>query len=268
MIEDRELDAWREQWSGVAEPSAEFQRDVQRKVQQKIKRQDRRFVLGNILTVFTFFGMLIFALFMRHQSSWMGTGWAAGIFVLVFISAGCRVWVLRRTWRPQSQSTRAFAELWQKRVAARIRLLQISIYLSFGWIVFCAVLTAANWTTIGRDVEAHPKAWVGVLVACVLMQWPVLWYATAWLRRRKLAELSEVKKVARQLLITLKQAKLVLDWRKKLRAKADVYATIKEVLDELPRVYSTEVYQQKVEAVYQHVFESYSGEGKSIYAVT
>ena len=111
MIEDRELDIWREQWSGVAEPPAEFQR----KVQQRIKRQDRHFVLGNILTVIAFLGILIFALFMRYQSNWMGTGWATGICVLVFVAVGCRVWVLRRTWRPQTQSTRAFVELWHKK---------------------------------------------------------------------------------------------------------------------------------------------------------
>jgi hypothetical protein len=190
MIEDRELDIWREQWSSVAEPPAEFHR----KVQQRIKRQDRRFVLGNLLTVIAFLGILIFALFMRHQSSWMGTGWATGICVLVFVSAACRVWVLRRTWRPQTQSTRAFAELWHKRVAARIRLLRISVYLSLGWIIFCAALTAADWTTIGPDVRAHPKDWVELLVACVLMQ-PVIWYWAAWLRRLKLAELNEVKTI-------------------------------------------------------------------------
>jgi hypothetical protein len=68
--------------------------------------------------------------------------------------------------------TRTFVELWHKRVAARIRLLQISIYLSIGWIIFCAALTAANWTTIGQDVGAHPKSWVALLVVCMLMQIP------------------------------------------------------------------------------------------------
>lgn len=190
MIEDGELDAWREQWSSVAEPPAEFLR----KVQQKIKRQDRRFVLGNFLSIIALLGILIFALFMRNQSSWMGTGWAAGICVVVFVAVGCRVWVLRRTWRPEAQSTRAFLELWQKRVEARIRLLRISIYLSLGWIIFCAVLTAANWKIIGQQVSAHPKDWVELLVACVLMQ-PVLWYWAAWFRRRKLTELNEVKQI-------------------------------------------------------------------------
>jgi Na+/melibiose symporter-like transporter len=190
MIEDRELDIWRKQWSSVAEPSTDFQR----KVQQRIKRQDRRFVLGNLLTVIVFLGMLILALFIRHQSSWMGTGWATGICALVFLSAAYRVWVLRGTWHPQTQSTRAFAELWHKRVTARIRLLRISIYVSLGWIIFCAALTVANWTTIGQDVRAHPRDWVEVLVASVLMQ-PVIWYWAVWLRRRKLAELNEVRKI-------------------------------------------------------------------------
>jgi type I restriction enzyme, R subunit len=40
-------------------------------------------------------------------------------------------------------------------------------------------------------------------------------------------EKKEVKLIARHLLQTLKQAKLVLDWRKKLRTRADVYSTVK-----------------------------------------
>jgi len=191
MTNDRELDAWREQWSSVAEPPAEFQH----KIQQRIKRQDRRFVLGNILRAILFLGMLIFAFFMRHQSSWMGPGWATGVCVVVLLAAGFRINGLRGTWRPQAQSTRAFMELWRKRVEACLRLLRISIYLSLGWIIFCAILTAANWATIGQDVGAHPKAWVALLVVCVLMQYPVIWYWVVWLRRRKLAELNEVKKI-------------------------------------------------------------------------
>jgi hypothetical protein len=191
MTEDRELDGWREQWSSVAGPPAEFQH----KVQQRIKRQDRRFVLGNLMTTIAFLGLLIFAVFMRHQSSWMGTGWATGICVLVFVSTVCRVWMLRGTWRPQTQSTRAFVELWHKRVTARIRLLRISIYVSLGWIIFCAVLTTANWAAIGLDVKAHPRAWAALLVVCVLMQYPMIWYGAVWLRRRKLAELNEVEKM-------------------------------------------------------------------------
>ena len=78
-------------------------------------------------------------------------------------------------------------------------------------------------------------------------------------------EKEEVKKVARMLLRTLKEAKLVLDWRKKQRTRADVYTTVKTVLDELPRAYTTELYKQKCDTVYQHVYDSYQGEGQSLY---
>lgn len=75
----------------------------------------------------------------------------------------------------------------------------------------------------------------------------------------------QVKAVARKLLQTLKEAKLVLDWRKKQRTRADVYSTVREVLDELPRIFTPEIYQQKCDGIYQHVYDSYTGEGVSIY---
>jgi type I restriction enzyme, R subunit len=79
-------------------------------------------------------------------------------------------------------------------------------------------------------------------------------------------EKQSVKLIARKLLQTLKQAKLVLDWRKKLRTRADVYATVKTMLDELPRIYTPELYQEKCDRVYRHVYDSYQGEGQSVYA--
>ena len=80
------------------------------------------------------------------------------------------------------------------------------------------------------------------------------------------AEEREVKKVAKRLLETLKQEKLVLDWKKRQSTRAAVRYTIETVLDELPRTYTPDLYQQKCERVYQHVFDSYSGQGKSLYA--
>jgi len=65
---------------------------------------------------------------------------------------------------------------------------------------------------------------------------------------------------------TIKQAKLVLDWRKRLRPRADVYSTVKKILDELPRTYTPEVYQAKCDTIYNHIFEKYQGEGVSVYS--
>ena len=80
-------------------------------------------------------------------------------------------------------------------------------------------------------------------------------------------EKAEVKKVARTLLETLKREKLVLDWRKKQQAKADVQVTIDQILDKLPPSYTQEVYAQLCTDVFQHVYESYFGQGKSVYAM-
>ena len=84
--------------------------------------------------------------------------------------------------------------------------------------------------------------------------------------RLTLAERDEVKTAVRKLLETLKQEKLVLDWRKQAQAQAQVRLTLDQVLDDgLPGCYTDELFNQKSEAVYQHVYDSYYGEEKSIY---
>src|ERR1019366_43864 len=75
-------------------------------------------------------------------------------------------------------------------------------------------------------------------------------------------EAAEVKKVAKSLLEKLKTEKLVLDWKKQQTTRAMVYTTITAVLDDLPRTYTKELYEQKCETVYQHIYESYVGQGK------
>ena len=79
-------------------------------------------------------------------------------------------------------------------------------------------------------------------------------------------ERDEVKDATKKLLETLKKEKLVLDWRKQAQAQAQVKLAIQELLDpELPQAYTNELFNQKCEAVYQHIYDSYYGEGKSIY---
>ncbi len=79
-------------------------------------------------------------------------------------------------------------------------------------------------------------------------------------------EKAEVKKVARDLLATLKKGKLVLDWRKRQQARASVRVAVEQKLDELPDAFNEDIYWTKVEAVYQHVYDSYYGQGRGIYA--
>ncbi len=79
-------------------------------------------------------------------------------------------------------------------------------------------------------------------------------------------EFARVKEVARDLLATLKKEKLVLDWRKRQRSRAEVRVTIEGTLEALPESFTPEVYRAKCDAVYQHVYDSYYGPGENIYA--
>ena len=72
-------------------------------------------------------------------------------------------------------------------------------------------------------------------------------------------EEKQVKKVAKDMLDTLKAKALVLDWRKRQQTRAAVRLCIEEWLDKLPSVYTPPVYQAKCEAVYQHVYDVYGG---------
>jgi type I restriction enzyme, R subunit len=70
-------------------------------------------------------------------------------------------------------------------------------------------------------------------------------------------ERGEVKKVARHLLQRVKDA-LVINWRQKAQARAQVRLAIEDELDDgLPRSYSPELYQQKCSVVFEHVFETF-----------
>ena len=75
----------------------------------------------------------------------------------------------------------------------------------------------------------------------------------------------QVKKVARELLGTLKKEKLVLDWRERQQSRAAVLLSIEYALDGLPPSYSQDTYREKCNLVYQHIFDSYYGEGRSVY---
>ncbi|EAZ89186.1 type I restriction endonuclease subunit R, partial [Crocosphaera chwakensis] len=72
-------------------------------------------------------------------------------------------------------------------------------------------------------------------------------------------EENEVKDIAQELLATLKREKLVIDWRKRQQTRASVEIVIKDMLDKLPESYSDELYRQKCDEIYQHIYDSYAG---------
>jgi type I restriction enzyme R subunit len=78
-------------------------------------------------------------------------------------------------------------------------------------------------------------------------------------------ERTQAKRVAEELLSLLKRGKLVLDWRKEQTTRAGVRVAVEEVLDRLPEKFTRQLYAQKCDAVYQHVFDSYWDDGHSVY---
>jgi type I restriction enzyme R subunit len=79
------------------------------------------------------------------------------------------------------------------------------------------------------------------------------------------AEVKAVKIVARELLDTLKREKLVLDWRRRQQSRAAVLTTVQDVLDKLPRAYTPELYNDKCQRVYQHIFDAYADASRNVY---
>ncbi len=81
------------------------------------------------------------------------------------------------------------------------------------------------------------------------------------------SERKDIKRVAETLLATLKRDKLVLDWRKGQRTRAAVQVEIEKELDGgLPPAYDASLFQQKADAVFAHVFDSYWDDGRSVYS--
>ena len=75
-----------------------------------------------------------------------------------------------------------------------------------------------------------------------------------------------VKKSARKLLESVRE-KLVLDWRRKAETVADVRSTIRELLDaDLPAdPYPPQMFDDKVNAIFNHLVAAYSDDGGSVY---
>jgi hypothetical protein len=195
MIEDLELETWREQWRTTAGPRTDFQQGLQ----TKIKRQNLRHVMGNVVAALAFVAALIFSVWaVRQDPSPLRIGWAVGIWLLVSVCAGYRLRLQRGTWRSETQSTRAFVELWHRRVMAKLRLIRVAFYLVPAWIVFCAALAAANWSALRPDIQAHPADWWKLLGTVFLMVLATLCWL-AWQRRRKLAELDEVRTLFKEM---------------------------------------------------------------------
>ncbi|WP_105035169.1 type I restriction endonuclease subunit R [Cryobacterium aureum] len=81
------------------------------------------------------------------------------------------------------------------------------------------------------------------------------------------AEHQALKLASAELLGALKRERLVVDWRKRQQSRAAVRVEVESRLDRvLPTSFTADLYKEKCDAVYQHIFESYFDDGSSVYA--
>jgi len=79
------------------------------------------------------------------------------------------------------------------------------------------------------------------------------------------SDLKKVKSAAKKLLEHVTE-KLVLDWKKKQQTVSAVRTTIKNVLDQdLPDPYDRDVFVEKCDAVFDHLYTAHSNDGGSVY---
>ena len=79
------------------------------------------------------------------------------------------------------------------------------------------------------------------------------------------AQAIEVNSAAKKLLDRIAD-ELVLDWKRKQQTRSAVRVAVLDVLnDELPDVYGPELFNRKVDTVYEHIYASYHNDGTNIY---
>jgi type I restriction enzyme R subunit len=66
-------------------------------------------------------------------------------------------------------------------------------------------------------------------------------------------EEEQVKKVAKDLLETLKKEKLVLDWKKKQQTRAAVELSIELLLDRLPICFTSQIYEVGLDCAFKRI---------------
>ena len=79
------------------------------------------------------------------------------------------------------------------------------------------------------------------------------------------AEKTQVKQVADELLRRLSAASSCSTGARSRSTRAAVRVAVEETLDRLPDAFTRQIYAQKCDAVYQHVFDSYWDDGHSVY---
>jgi len=172
---DTELEAWQREWREQTEPLPELKK--------KIKRQNLRTLLAIAATVICLVLSTTEAL--RGRGSFM-TGLALGIWFASLSMGSYAWWVRRGAWKPEAQTTRAYAELAYKRAVARAGTLRFGFYFLLIATILYAAFAASIWRT------ASGATWL------VLFGMVIELFFFSYLRRRKRRDVEEARELMDQ----------------------------------------------------------------------
>ena len=81
----------------------------------------------------------------------------------------------------------------------------------------------------------------------------------------KKKEEKAIKRIAAGLLEFLKREKIVIDWRKRQQTRQAIRIAIEDWLDRLPASFNPDLFKDKCNRVYNHVYDCYFGPEDNIY---
>jgi hypothetical protein len=189
ITEDRELELWKEEWRAETGPLPTLKK--------KVRRQTLLMIAGWVVAVpAAVLGLAYFArLVMRDPSPdnivLTSFGWVGMPLAMAFF-----VWNQIGIWRPNAQTTRAYAELSYKRARSELRGLRVVFYMLYAEVFFLACVIwifRVKWI-----LHASPTDRFGRLVV-VPVVFLGTWIFMIWYRRHKNKQLTESKSFLDQL---------------------------------------------------------------------
>ena len=189
MTEDRELELWKEEWRAETGPLPTLKK--------KVRRQTLRMTVGWVVAVpATVFGLAYFARLVLRDPSPDNIVVTAFVWVAMPLAFAFFAWNQIGIWRPDAQTTRAYADLSYKRARSELRGLRVAFYVLCAEVFFLACVIwifRVKWILHASPTDRFAR--LVVLPVVVLGTWIFM----IWYRRHKNKQLAQAKNFLEQL---------------------------------------------------------------------
>jgi len=189
ITEDRELELWKEEWRGETGPLPTLKK--------KVRRQTLWMTVAWVVAVpASVMGLAYFARLVMRDPSPDNIVVTSFVWVGMPLAIAFSVWNQIGTWRPDAQTTRAYAELSYKRALSELRGLRFALYVLYVEVFFLACVIwifRVKWILHASPTDRFAR--LVVLPVVVLGTWIFM----IWLRRRRTKRLAEAKSFLEQL---------------------------------------------------------------------